>query len=197
MSARLTAQGLRWEWVDGVCIGSVEEIGPDEYNDLEAYRIARLKTDPDYICRAVGCKRAMRRALEWAACCEGEWVVICQDDAQVAQEFDAKLTRLLKAVPAETGAVMLHYEGGAVEDCGEWKQVTGDVRSMCAFAVRTPYAQTMAELLGSWGGEDDRIWAVLARRGELVLAAKPMLVSSNHKGSDITSGIPELAAYWK
>ena len=70
-------------------------------------------------------------------------------------------------------------------------------RSMAAFAVRPAYAEAMENFLSSWGGEDDRIWAPLARRGDLILAAKPMLVRTNHKGSDITSGIPELTGYWK
>ncbi|MDH3068861.1 hypothetical protein QET40_07000 [Akkermansia sp. N21169] len=197
ISARLLEQGLAWEWVDGVRLEAVEEAAPEEYSDLEAYRIPRLKTDPDYIRRAVGCKRAMRNALAWAACCEEEWVVILQDDARVMPEFDVKLRDLLGKAPATAGAVMLHYEGSAVLDCGEWKEVTGDLRSMAAFAVRPSYAEAMEDFLSSWGGEDDRIWAPLVRRGDLILAAKPMLVRTNHKGSDITSGIPELTGYWK
>ena len=59
LSARLLEQGLAWEWVDGVRLEAVEEAAPEEYSDLEAYRIPRLKTDPDYIRRAVGCKRAL------------------------------------------------------------------------------------------------------------------------------------------
>lgn len=104
MSARLLEQGLAWEWVDGVRLEAVEEAAPEEYSDLEAYRIPRLKTDPDYIRRAVGCKRAMRNALAWAACCEEEWVVILQDDARVMPEFDVKLRDLLGKAPATAGA---------------------------------------------------------------------------------------------
>lgn len=40
MAQRLSAQELAWEWVDGVRIATMEDIPPEERNDLEAYGVA-------------------------------------------------------------------------------------------------------------------------------------------------------------
>lgn len=54
MAQRLSAQELAWEWVDGVRIATMEDIPPEERNDLEAYGVARLKQAPEYVCRVTG-----------------------------------------------------------------------------------------------------------------------------------------------
>lgn len=136
MSQRLCAQGLSWEWVDGVRVASIEDIPWEERNDLEAYGIPRLKQAPEYVCRAIGCKRAMRRAIDHAATCVEDWVLILQDDAVLADSFDSKLKELLHRVPCETGCVMLHHAGSGVKEVEGWTRVTGDVRSMTAFVLR-------------------------------------------------------------
>ena len=198
MSQRLSAQGLSREWVDGVRVASMEDIPWEERNDLEAYGIPRLKQAPEYVCRAIGCKRAMRRAIDHAATCAEDWVLILQDDAILADSFDAKLKELLHRVPYETGCVLLHRVGGGVKEVDGWTRVTGNVRSMTAFVLRPSFALSMSKALLPWGGETDRIWEHLARQGEIILTpAEPRLVSCNQKESDIIGGIPELHVFWK
>lgn len=197
MAGRLSAQGLAWEWVDGVRVSSMDDIPWEERNDLEAYGVPRLKEAPEYVCRATGCKRAMRRAIDRAAACAEDWVIILQDDAVLAADFPHKLSELLGRVPDEAGCVMLRSAGGGVKEVDGWLRVTGNVRSMAAFALRPPFAPVMSEALRHWGGEDDRIWERLARQGEVILSASPQLVSCSQRGSDIIGGIPELRGYWK
>ena len=198
MSQRLSAQRLSWEWVDGVRVASMEDIPWEERNDLEAYGIPRLKQAPEYVCRAIGCKRAMRRAIDHAATCAEDWVLILQDDAILADSFDAKLKELLHRVPDETGWVLLHRVGGGVKEVDGWTRVTGNVRSMTAFVLRPSFALSMSKALLPWGGETDRIWEYLARQGKIILTpAEPRLVSCNQKESDIIGGIPELHVFWK
>lgn len=198
MAQRLSAQGLSWEWVDGVRIASMEDIPWEERNDLEAYGIPRLRQAPEYVCRAIGCKRAMRRAIDQAAACAEGWILILQDDAVLADSFDSKLKELLNRVPDETGCVMLHYVGSGVKEVEGWMRVTGDVRSMTAFVVRPSFAASMSKSLLPWGGETDRIWTHLVRQGEIILApAEPGLVSCSQKESDIIGGIPELRELWE
>lgn len=197
MAERLCAQGLAWEWVDGVKIDSMEEIPDWEREGLEAYCLPRLKEDPLYVCRAVGCKRAMQKALERAGECVEEWAVVFQDDACPVSGFPERLGRLLESAPRKTGAVLLHREGGYGPKEGDFLRMTGDVRCMTAFAVRPDFARMMARELASWGREDDLLWAVLIQRGELILCADPHLAHATHAGSDITGGIPELAHLWK
>ncbi|PNC05692.1 hypothetical protein [Akkermansia muciniphila] len=198
MSQRLSAQRLSWEWVDGVRVASMEDIPWEERNDLEAYGIPRLKQAPEYVCRAIGCKRAMRRAIDHAATCAEDWVLILQDDAILADSFDAKLKELLHRVPDETGCVLLHRVGGGVKEVDGWTRVTGNVRSMTAFVLRPSFALSMSKALLPWGGETDRIWEYLARQGKIILTpAEPRLVSCNQKESDIIGGIPELHVFWK
>nr|WP_284709724.1 hypothetical protein [Akkermansia sp. B2-R-115] len=196
MAQRLGAQGLSWEWVDGVRIERMEDMEPEEYRGLEAYCVPRLKEDPVYVCRAVGCKRAMRKALDRAKTEAVDWVIIFQDDAAPVEGFPQKLEELLKRVPRKAGCVMLHREGEGVQEKDGWIQVTGNVRSMTAFAVRPAFAEIMSRFLSRFNGEDDRIWEPLAREGEMILCAQPLPVHASHKGSDIIGGIPELAAYW-
>lgn len=135
MSARLLEQGLAWEWVDGVRLEAVEEAAPEEYSDLEAYRIPRLKTDPDYIRRAVGCKRAMRNALAWAACCEEEWVVILQDDTRVTDKLNGKVppSLLSKILRGQIDAVM-----GIGMVKGRRPRGQGTVRQRCSMRWAPP-----------------------------------------------------------
>lgn len=197
MAGRLSAQGLAWEWVDGVRVSSMDDIPWEERNDLEAYGVPRLKEAPEYVCRATGCKRAMRRAIDRAAACAEDWVIILQDDAVLAADFPHKLSDLLGRVPDEAGCVMLRCSGGGVKEVDGWMRVTGNVRSMAAFALRPSFAPVMSEALRHWGGEDDRIWERLARQGEVILSASPQLVSCSQRGSDIISGIPELRGYWE
>lgn len=198
MTQRLSTQGLSWEWVDGVRIASMEDIPWEERNDLEAYGIPRLRQAPEYVCRAIGCKRAMRRAIDHAAACAEGWILILQDDAVLADSFDSKLKELLNRVPDETGCVMLHCVGSGVKEVEGWMRVTGDVRSMTAFVVRPSFAASMSKSLLPWGGETDRIWAHLARQGEIILTpAEPGLVSCTQKESDIIGGIPELRKLWE
>lgn len=198
MSQRLSDQGLSWEWVDGVRIASMEDIPWEERNDLEAYGIPRLKQAPEYVCRAIGCKRAMRRAIDQAATCAEDWVLILQDDAVLADSFESKLKELLNRVPHEAGCVLLHYIGSGVKEMDGWMRVTGDVRSMTAFMLRPSFALSMSKALLPWGGETDRIWEHLARQGEIILTpAEPILVSCSQKGSDIIGGIPELRSFWE
>lgn len=198
MSQRLSAQELSWEWVDGVRVASLEDIPWEERNDLEAYGIPRLKQAPEYVCRAIGCKRAMRRAIDHAAACAEDWVLILQDDAVLTDSFDSKLKDLLHRVPDETGCVLLHCAGGGVKEVDGWPRVTGNVRSMTAFVLRPSFALSMSKALLPWGGETDRIWEHLARQGEIILTpAGPRLVSCNQKESDIIGGIPELRGFWK
>ncbi|WP_295874807.1 hypothetical protein [uncultured Akkermansia sp.] len=197
MAGRLSAQGLAWDWVDGVRIASMDDIPWEERNELEAYCIPRLKEAPEYVCRATGCKRAMLRAIDKAATCAEDWVLILQDDAVLAADFDGKLSELLGRVPYEAGCVMLHRAGGGVKEVDGWTRVTGDVRSMTAFALRPSFALVMSEALRQWGGEEDRIWERLARQGEIILSPSPQLVSCTQRGSDIIGGIPELRGYWK
>lgn len=196
MTQRLSAQKLSWEWLDGVRISSMDDVLREERNDLEAYGVKRLKNAPEYVCRAVGCKRAMRRAINRASSCFEDWVLILQDDAIPAESFDSKLTELFEQIPDQTGCVMLHWVGKGVTKRGGWTHVTGDVRSMTAFVLRPAFALTMARALKHWGRETDRVWECLARQGELILAANPMLVSCNQNGSDIIGGIPELKKLW-
>jgi hypothetical protein len=198
MSQRLSAQELSWEWVDGVRVASMEDIPWEERNDLEAYGIPRLKQAPEYVCRAIGCKRAMRRAIDHAATCAEDWALILQDDAVLADSFDAKLKELLNRVPDETGCVLLHRVGSGVKEVDGWTRVTGNVRSMTAFVLRPSFALSMSKALLPWGGETDRIWEHLARQGEIILTpAEPRLVSCSQKESDIIGGIPELHVFWK
>ena len=39
MAQRLSAQELAWEWVDGVRIATMEDIPPEERNDLPGDRV--------------------------------------------------------------------------------------------------------------------------------------------------------------
>lgn len=197
MARRLSAQGLEWKWVDGVRIATMEDIPPEERNDLEAYGVARLRQAPEYVCRVTGCKRAMCRAIEQAAACTEDWVLILQDDAELAESLDLKLKELLRRVPDQAVCIMLHHAGKKVKESDGWLRVTGDVRSMAAFALRLSFAPVMLQALRRWGGEADRIWGCLARKGALILFAEPMLVSCSQKGSDIIGGIPELQKFWK
>lgn len=197
MSGRLSAQGLSWDWVDGVRVSSMDDIPWEERNDLEAYGIPRLKEAPEYVCRAIGCKRAMRRAIDRAATCAEDWALILQDDAALAADFDNRLGGLLRRVPYEAGCVMLHRAGGGVQEEDGWTRVTGNVRSMTAFILRPSFALVMSKALRHWGGETDRIWERLARQGEIILSASPQLVSCSQQASDIIGGIPELRGLWK
>lgn len=197
MAQRLSAQNLSWEWVDGIRVASMDEIPWEEHEGLEAYCIPRLKTAPEYVCRAVGCKRAMREAIAQAETCEEYWVLILQDDAILASGFEEKLDSLLSRIPYEAGCVMLHRTGGGVTEKNGWLQVTGNVRSMTAFAIRPSFALTMTKALQHWNSETDRIWEALARQEEVILSPLPMLVSCTQKGSDIINNIPELSGFWK
>ncbi len=193
MSERLSSQNLSWEWIDGVIIPSMNDIPLEERNNLEAYKIPHLKNDPRYVLKAIGCKRAMQKAITYAANRQEDWVVILQDDVHPVPEFAQKLSRLLESVPVEAGAVMLRRSGGGVTQINGWLQVTGNVRSMSAFAVRPAFAPVMSQFLATWGGEDDRIWEPLARLGHVILSPVPMLAACTQKNSDIISGIPELS----
>lgn len=197
MRQRLSAQHLTWEWVDGVRIATMEEIPWWEREGLEAYCIARLKTTPEYVCRAVGCKRAMRKAIALAETCSEDWVLILQDDAVLAPAFRDRLEGLLSLVPYEAGCVMLHRGGSRVAEIDGWQRVTGDVRSMTAFAIRPSFALIMSRALENWNSETDRIWGHLVRQGEIILSPIPMLVTCSQKQSDIIGGIPELRWLWK
>lgn len=197
MTQRLTAQNLSWEWSDGVIIPSMDDIPWKERDGLEAYNISRLKQAPEYVCRAIGCKRAMRKVIAKAETCSEDWVLILQDDAVLAPDFDQKFTNVLQQAPYEAGCVMLHHIGGGLTNVQDWRLVTGNVRSMTAFAIRPCFAQTMSEALSVWNGETDRIWERLAREGEIIIAPPNMLVTCNQKGSDIIGGIPELRGFWK
>lgn len=197
MAERLSAQGLAWEWVDGVKIDFLEEISAWEREGLEAYAIPRLKEDATYVCRAVGCKRAMQRALARAGECGEEWAVVFQDDARPVSGFPERLERLLGSAPPDAGVVLLYREGGDGPREGDFIRMTADVRCMTAFAVRPAFAQMMAQELASWGREDDLLWLELIQRGEIILCAEPYLAHASHAGSEITGGIPELEMWWK
>ncbi len=191
-------QALSWEWIDGVKIESMDEIPAWEKDSLEAYHIERLKFSPEYVCRAVGCKRAMRRALDRAELCQEEWVVIMQDDAVPVAGFDRILKELLASAPAEAGAVLLHRCGFTRSPKpSKLEKMNRDYRSMTSFAVRPAFARVMSEALSAWGGEADRIWKVLLEYGESLYYASPVIVTCNQKGSDIISGIPELSYLWQ
>lgn len=197
MAQRLSSQELAWEWVDGVCIATMEDIPPEERNDLEAYGVARLKQAPEYVCRVTGCKRAMRRAIERASACTEDWVLIMQDDAEPVDSLDLKLKELFRRIPDGAACIMLHHGKRGMEERDGWMRVTGDVRSMTAFALRPSFAPVMSQALRHWGGEADRIWGRLVRNGAFILSAEPMLVSCSQKGSDIIGGIPELKKFWE
>ena len=152
MAQRLSAQELAWEWVDGVRIATMEDIPPEERNDLEAYGVARLKQAPEYVCRVTGCKRAMRRAIERAAACTEDWVLILQDDAEPMDSLDLKLKELFRRIPDGAACIMLHHGKRGMEERDGWMRVTGDVRSMTAFALRPSFAPVMSQALRHWGG---------------------------------------------
>ena len=175
----------------------MEDIPPEERNDLEAYGVARLKQAPEYVCRVTGCKRAMRRAIERASACTEDWVLILQDDAEPVESLDVKLKELFRRVPDEAACMMLHHGKRGVEERDGWMRVTGDVRSMTAFALRPSFAPVMSQALRHWGGEADRIWERLVRNGASIFSVEPMLVSCSQKGSDIIGGIPELKKFWE
>lgn len=197
MSSRLNRQNLSWEWIDGVRIASMDDIPEEERNRLEAYHIARLKTDPVYVCRAIGCKRAMRKALRAASQCKEDWVIILQDDAVLKDNFEARIKKILDNTPSEAQSIMLNRTGGGVKEIDGYKRVAGNVRSMTAFAVRPAYAEVMELAIGAWGGETDRIWEKLAKNGGFIYIPEPAPVQCSQKGSDIIGGIPELSYYWK
>lgn len=197
MTQRLSSQELSWQWVDGVHISSMNDIPQDERDGLEAYYIPRLKTAPEYVCRAIGCKRAMRKAIAIAEICSEDWVLILQDDAVLAQNFKDKFWTLLSKIPYESSCVLLHRNGARVADIDGWLRLTGDVRSMTAFAIRPSFAPVMSEALKLWNSETDRIWGYLVRQGEIILSPLPMLVTCSQKKSDIIGGIPELTRLWK
>ncbi len=189
---------LTWEWVDGVRIESMDDIPAWERDGLEAYGIKRLKESPEYVCRAIGCKRAMKRALDYAEVCVEDWVVIMQDDAVPIERFKADFQSLLDSAPDDAGCIMLHRSGiRRTPEPSILKKITSDYRSMTSFAVRPTFARIMSEALSTWGGEADRIWRVLMNEGEVLYGADPVIVTCNQKGSDIIGGIPELAWLWK
>lgn len=197
MHKRMQAQNLPWEWVDGVKINSMGEIPLEERKGLEAYRVPRLKDAPEYVCRAIGCKRAMRKAIEQAENYSEDWVIIFQDDAVLVLDFHQRIKTLLSSVPEEAEAVMLNRSGSGVSKGDQWPRVVGNARSMAAFAIRPSFAPAMASALAQWHGEADRIWEILAHHGAYIISPATMLVSSNQKGSDIIGGIPELKRLWQ
>ena len=116
MAQRLSVQGLAWEWVDGVRIAAMEDIPPEERNDWEAYGVARFRQAPEYVCRVTGCKQVMRRAIEQAASCTEDWVLILQDDAELTDSLNLKLKELLRRVPHQAVCVMFPHAGKKVKE---------------------------------------------------------------------------------
>lgn len=193
---RLIDQEISWQWVDGVIIPSMEEIPAWEKENLEAYNIKWLKTDPNYVRRVVGCKRAMTNALSIAQYFKDKWIIVLQDDAVPVSHCEERLDELLAKVPQECGVVLLHWNSCfPLSGRSPLKKVISDIRSMAAFAIRPNYAGTLAKILSQWGREDDLIWLHLINQGNCVLAADPQLFSSDRSDSDIIGDIPELSRY--
>lgn len=198
ISRLLHKQGLSWEWVDGVRIRRLEDVPLWERDSLEAYHIDRLKTSTEYVCRAVGCKRAMMRALALAELCREDWTVVMQDDAEPIPDFDRILKELLVSVPSSAGVVMLHRSEASHTSLNvSLKRLDYEYRSMTAFAVRSSFARCMTEAMTPWGGEADRIWRVLMDMGESIYCTDPVIVHCSQKNSDIITGIPELNWLWR
>lgn len=107
----------------------------------------------------------MRRAIERASACTEDWVLILQDDAEPMDSLDLKLKELFRRIPDGAACIMLHHGKRGMEERDGWMRVTGDVRSMTAFALRPSFAPVMSQALRHWGGEADRIWERLVRNG--------------------------------
>lgn len=192
----MLSQSLVWEWIDGVRIYSMNEIPLAERDQLEAYCVPRLKEAPEYVCRVIGCKRAMVKAIKAVESCGSDWGVIVQDDARFVDEFDTKLRTLLSELPDYVNGIMLYYSGGGVRRENNLLRVIGDVRGMVGFAIRPSFSPIMVKALLGWGGEADRIWARLAGNGAFMYVSNPSLIYTTQKGSDIIGGIPELRHLW-
>lgn len=196
MAKQLSSQGISWQWVDGVVITCMDEIPLWERSDMEAYGVARLKEDPQYICRAVGCKRAMKNAIAQAAESFDDWVLILQDDVRLCEDFNSRLKTHLKSATSEMDAILL-FRGGYINRSDRpLVRLSGDVRSMSAFLVRPNFARILDKELETWGGEDDRIWLRMISKGHMIMGSYPLLVTTNQKESDIIGGIPELRRFW-
>lgn len=202
ISRQFHEQNLSFAFIDGVTIDNYDDIRESERNCLEAYRTDRLKTNPLYVNRAIGCKRAMIKAIKKAAEYKN-WVIIFQDDIHLTENFNGKLNKIMTQVIADTpdcGIVLLHKAGKDLKVGKFYKHIISDVRSMAAFAVHPDFAPKLAEKLENWGGEADRIWGELVKINSRLLYCSDIgenLVWNNQKDSDIISGIAELEVFWK
>ncbi len=197
MKEHLEKQGIPWQWVDGVLIESMDEIPLWERSDMEAYGVERLKTDPFYVRRAVGCKRAIDKALLLAASSEEEWVIVLQDDVWLCPNFISTLDLYFEKAPSNMDALLLFRSGQVGPGSPELVRLKGDVRSTAAFMVRPDFARKFHDELKTWGGEEDRIWYRMINKGHLIMGTRPLLASTDQKGSDIIGGIPELSYLWE
>lgn len=201
VSANLNHEKINFEWIDGVIVTNMEDIPYEERSELEAYGIPRLLNDPCYVCRAIGCKRAMQNAIKAAESATEDWVVILQDDTNVIENFDQRFQEIMNHIPSDCGVFMLNFAGGGAKetpvfnDSNGLRQIKGDVRRMAGFAVRPVFASILHDEIAQYGGEEDKIWKILFEKGHLVLATEPQLVHCVVPGSDIICGIPELWSF--
>lgn len=199
---RFAEQNLSFEFVDGVKIADIKDVRKEEQSDLEAYNLEHLKTSPQYILRAVGCKRAMIKAIRKAAD-HDSWVIIFQDDVHLTRDFSEKLNMVITQVESDIpdcGVILLHKRGPEYPIGKLYNYIGSDVRSMAGFAVHPEFAPKFAEIMDAWNGEDDRIWWELAKHDSYMLPCAQIqgrLIRNNQKGSDIISGIDDLQYYWK
>lgn len=190
MVFKMKRQNLLYSWVDGIRINSMKELRPVEYADLEGYKCDSVRKNPEYIKRACGCKRAMRRALQVVAD-SGMWGIILQDDAIPCLNFADKVESFMRRIPSDVHCVMLHCYGEELVHRNGLDYVCGNVRSMSAFVISPDFAREMAEKLVSWPRETDMIWEYYARRGVGIVLC--ITVKCTQKGSDIIGTIPELS----
>lgn len=199
---RFIEQNLSFEFVDGVKIEDIRDIRKEEKSDLEAYHLGHLKESPQYILRAVGCKRAMIKAIR-AAASHDSWVIIFQDDVCLTRDFSEKVNMVITQVESDIpdcGVILLHKRGPEYPTDKLYNYIGADVRSMAGFAVHPEFAPKFVEILEAWNGEEDRIWLELVKHDSYMLPCaqiKGGLIQNNQRGSDIISGIDELQHFWK
>lgn len=194
MAFKMQRQRLLYTWVDGVKIESMKELRPVEYSNLEGYKIDSVRNNPEYIKRACGCKRAMRNALQCVAD-SGMWGIILQDDAIPCLNFQDKVESFMRGLTPDIQCVLFYCCGDPPMYRNGFFYISGNVRSMAAFAISPNFARMMAEDLFIWPREDDIIWEYYTRRGVGIVVYPA--VSGTQKGSDIIGTIPELSHLWK
>lgn len=181
--------------VPGEIVSSMDDVDPEEYNDLEAYHSPALKKDPRYVLPVVGCKRATAKMLERVGALEGDDWVLCMEDDAVLPDYESwqDVLSRVKYVPAECELILLwrHHANGGFVDSHCIVTLDKFARGCVAYLIKPAFAKRAAAKLKKFGKESDMIWEYF-KNEEGVCVRMLGCVRTSQDDSNIIGKIPEL-----